>query len=938
MKRMLSPRRLLAGTAFVALASSGMLAAGIAAAQETGGVEEIVVTGSRIARDNATAPTPLQVVGEEALQARGTTNAADYLNQLPSLGVPTVSQTNSNFTTTAAGLNLINLRNLGTERTLVLVNGRRHVGGTGGSNAVDINSIPTDLVERIEIVTGGASAVYGSEAVAGVVNFILKDDFEGAEVNAQYGITGEGDGENAHASASVGANVADGRGNVALNIVYDKTKPIWSRNRELSAVDTTMSGTGAIRRPAFSAYGAGGQFYVGDFALNPDGTPFRSVVNGYNRNQDRLIQVPTERYLLSTMAHYDVTESLRWFFEGSYARTEARSNAEPIAFGDNTTLGVAPDAPILNIPVTNPFIPQALRSRLPADQEEIFFSRRFVELGDRVSDVTRQTFRFTTGFDGAIGETGFDWNAYYGLGRVTEDQESGGVFNVQRMQEALDAIPGPNGTAVCRDATARALGCVPINLFGAGAATGAGLDYVRASSTYDATVEQQTAGFSVTGKPFALPAGDLGVAAGVEWRKESSDTNFDPLTLAGLSSGNQAAATRGGYDVWEGFAEINVPILSGLPFVEYLGVNGAARYSDYSTVGGIWSYEAAAEYQPITDVRFRGSISRAVRAPNIAELYDPAQQTFESVNDPCAGVSATAQDPVSVNCRNTPGIREALARGGFNPTEADLASIPGFNSGNPELDAEKADTFTVGAVFTPTFVSGLTVSADFWNIKIKDAIQGIARQTAVNQCVAQQPYPGNIFCSTIRRDPATGLITGLDLKQQNVATQKARGVDLQLDYTANLTDFGVPGEWGSLNFNLVGTYLDKNASTAYAGAEPIEFAGSVGYSRYKANLRTTWDNGPLSLTYNVRYLSPANIDNESEFTNNRIPTLFYQDVQVRYDVTEGASVYAGVNNLMDRKPPLISSPFPVAITGTETAADVYDPVGRFFYAGIRAKF
>ncbi|QJE74049.1 TonB-dependent receptor [Aerophototrophica crusticola] len=933
---------LLAGAALVSLALPA------AAQTQDTALEEIVVTGSRIARTNLTAPTPVTVVSEEALQARGTTNAAEFLNQIPSVGVPAVSNTNSNFTTTAAGLNLINLRNLGTERTLVLVNGRRHVGGTGGSNAVDINSIPTELLERVEVVTGGASAVYGSEAVAGVVNFILKDDFEGAAAGAQYGITDEGDGENTHAYATIGANMADGKGNVALNVVYDKTKAIYSRDREFSSVDLSRNAVnGRISRPAYSFFGPGGLYYYnlpddsGDTTdlLNPDGTPFVRNANGYNRNQDRLIQVPTERYLLSSLARYDLTDNVRWFFEGTYARTEANSQSEAIAFGDNQQVGIGPDAPFLSIPVTNPFIPAALLAGRPAGVDQLQFERRFNELGLRESDVTRQTFRFATGFEGdLIPDTSWKYNVYYAYGKVTEAQTSTGVFNSQRMAQALDAIPGPNGTVVCRDPGARALGCVPINLFGAGAATGAGLDYVRASSTYDADVKQQVGSLTITGDVIDLPAGALGVAFGGEWRKETSSTEFDPLTLSGLSSGNQAANTTGSYDVWEGFAEVNVPLLADMPFVDYLGIDGAVRYSDYSTVGKLWSYKGGAEYAPVEDVRIRATYARAVRAPNISELFDAPQQTFSSVNDPCADGARDENATRAANCAATPGIREAIARGGFQPADKDLLSIPGFNSGNPDLDAEKADTWTVGAVFTPTFAPGLSVTVDYWDIKIKDAIQGIARQTAVNQCVDQTPYPGNVFCSQVQRDPVTGLITGLDLTQQNVATQKARGVDVQLDYTVDLADYTEALGDSRVNFNFIGTYLDKNASTAFKGAEAIDFAGEVGYSRYRFNLRTTYEQGPFAFNWTVRYFSGANIDNTSEFEDNRLPQLAYHDVQARYTVADKYQLYFGVNNLLDRNPPVIGTPFPANITGTETAADVYDPIGRFFYAGVRATF
>ncbi|WP_114392521.1 TonB-dependent receptor domain-containing protein [Oleisolibacter albus] len=931
---------LLAGAALVSLALP-------AVAQAQDALEEIVVTGSRIARPNLTAPSPVTVVDSEALLSRGTTNPADYLNQLPSLGVPSVSSTNSNFTTTAAGLNLINLRNLGTERTLVLVNGRRHVGGTGGSNAVDINSIPSDLIERIDVVTGGASAVYGSEAVAGVVNFVLKDNFEGVKAGVQYGVTDEGDGQNVHAYSLIGANMANGRGNVALNVGYDKTDSIKSKDRSFSSVDTTRGATGKLTRPAYSYYGKDGLFYynipgstTGETTdlYNPDGTLFNRTANGYNRDQDRLIQVPTERYLVSTNAHYDLTDNVRWFFEGTYARTEGDSQQEPITVGDQTQVGFGPSAPYLSVPRTNPFIPQAIKDLAPDANEPVQFERRFSELGLRRSDFTRQTFRFATGFEGdLIPDTSWKYNTYYSYGKVTEAQTSTGVYNTQRMAQALDATT-INGQIVCADAAARAMGCAPINLFGAGKVSQAALDYVRASSNYDADIKQQVGSLSFTGDVVELPAGPVGVAFGGEWRKEASSTEFDPLTLSGLSSGNQAANTKGSYRVWEGFGEVNVPLLADMQFVKYLGVDAAVRYSDYSTVGSLWSYKGGAEYAPIDDVRFRATYARAVRAPNISELFDPAQQTFSSVSDPCADDTRNANATRAANCAATPGVREAIAAGGFKPGDKDLISIPGFNSGNPNLDAEKADTWTIGAVFTPTFVHGLAVTVDYWDIKIKDAIQGIDRQTAVEQCVDQAQGANNLFCSLVQRDPVTGLITGLDARQMNVATQKAAGIDVQVDYTLELGDFSPTLDDSTLHFNLVGTYLDKNTSTAFAGATPIDDAGQVGYSRYKANLRTTYNQGPLSASWLVRYIGAANMDNTKEFKDNRIPAIAYHDVQVSYTLAEKYQLYVGVNNLLDRNPPIIGGTYAVNVTGTETAADVYDVTGRFFYTGIRASF
>ncbi|MFM2044870.1 MAG: hypothetical protein RLY86_3446 [Pseudomonadota bacterium] len=928
--------RCLIGAAAVALAAP-LAAQAQQATTETQQLEEIVVTGSRIQRPNLTAPTPVQVINEELIQLKGTTNAADLINELPAAGVPGVSATNSNFFVSATGLNLVDLRNLGTDRTLVLVNGRRHVGGQEGSTSVDLNSIPADFIERVEVVTGGASAVYGSEAIAGVVNIILKRNFEGVTVAGQAGITGEGDGENYNLSSTIGANFEGDRGNVILNVTYDKTEEVASADRDISATDAFYDPATFVNRNALSSFGSAGRFILGGSSYNPDGTLFNTAQNGYNRNQDRLITVPIERNLLSGIVNYEVFEGIDFFVEGTYARTETRSQSEPIAFGNNTAVGTAVDAPVLSIPTTNPFIPAALRALIPAGTTEFSFARRFDELGLRRADITRQTYRIATGLEGEL-ENGWNWEAYYQYGTVTQDQVSTGVFNTARMQEALNAEVGPGGAVQCASPLARAQGCVPINIFGAGAAAQDALSYITANSTFDSTVRQNTAGAFLSGDVFELPAGAVGFAAGAEYRKEESEFRPDALSIAGISSGNASAPSQGDYDVWEVYGETSVPILAGLDFVDYLGVDAAVRYADYSTVGSVWSYKAGAEYAPVSDLRLRATYARAVRAPNIGELFQPAQQTFSSVTDPCADDRrVTADATTQANCLATPGVGDAIRAGGFQPTQLDLSSIPGFNAGNLNLQEEKADTLTVGAVWTPSFLDGFALTIDYWDIEINDAIQGFDRQTAVDQCVGQSQYPNNPFCALITRNPTTGLITGLDLRVDNVAVQTASGIDLEANYDLELADL-VGSDYGSLTFNLIGTYLIENENVPFSGAEAVENKSQVGYSEFKWNLRTTWNQGPLTFTWLLRYIGEAQIDPNDEFEGNDIPALVYNDIQLRYAITDAYQVFAGVDNVLDRKPPIIPAPFGVNITGTETAADVYDPVGRFFYAGFRAQF
>ena len=920
-------------------------------AAEDAEIEQMVVTGSRVARSGLTTPTPVTVIDSEELALQGALNLENILNELPAFG-PGISSTNSNFFVSASGLSLVDLRNIGTDRTLLLVNGRRHVGGFQGTTAVDLNSIATPLIDRVDVVTGGASAVYGSEAIAGVVNIILKDDFEGVDLRVQGGITDEGDGGEFQLSGTIGGNFADGRGNAVLSMTYVNADPVRSVDRPLSSIDRFRSTTGGEIAPAFSSFIPSGRFDVegnsqstgAEFTFDENGNlvTVGDVANfGFNRNAFRLIRVPSERFLLSGKADYEIFDGINVFLEGTYAGTNAFTESEPIAFGSNTTVGVSADAPLLQIPTDNPFVPTPIFDAATANGEEtIFFSRRGVEFGPRTASIERQTFRVATGVEWEINDR-WSSEAYYQYGRVTSAQFNGGVFNVERMQQALnvEADPDNPGGFRCDDPLARAQGCVPINLFGAGSITPEALAYVETISTFDSTVEQQVASASVAGEVLDLPAGPLGVAGGVEYREEKSQFIPDPLSIAGISSGNQSAEVRGSYDVIEAFAEVVVPLISEAPFAEYLGVEAAVRVADYSTVGTTTAYKFGGEYSPVSDIRFRAVWARAIRAPNIGELFQPPSQTFVSVTDPCAAsVIPTAPDPAlrQANCFAIPGIDAS-----FEPDQADLQSISGFNSGNPDLDEERADTLTIGAVITPRWISGLSLTMDYFNIEIDDAIQGFTRQTTVNQCVDQPDFPDNVFCNLITRDPVDGTIQGIDNRQENVATQIAEGIDFEFNYLFDLETAGL-SDWGSVSFNWRGTYLIENSNIPFAGAIKDRDEGEVSDAEFRWNLRTTWERGPLQVSWLFRYIGETVISNEVDVFEGTIGRETYSDFTVRYLFDVGGvsmDAFAGVENAFDNVPPFIGSPFnAINVTGTETASDVFDAIGRRFFFGVNARF
>ncbi|MGE4430550.1 MAG: TonB-dependent receptor plug domain-containing protein [Sphingobium sp.] len=944
------------GVAPVILAAA-MLSPSIAIAQDepqgaddVGAEQIIVVTGSRIARPELESSTPIQVLNSESLLNQGQQNVSDILNELPSVGTPGISRTNSNFATSGNGISTVNLRNLGDQRTLVLMNGRRVVGGLGGTSIVDINNIPTDLLERVEIITGGASAVYGSEAVAGVVNFVLKDNFEGLRLRAQNGITDKGDNNKYILSGTFGANFADNRGNIAVNVQYDEDKGLLSRKRKISANDN----------PIRSAYAAQGVFYPNDddvftYDLNNNLIDtYDQATQGYNRNADRYISVPLKRLLVTSLGHYDVTEGITAFYELSYSRMKSRSALEPYAF-DNSDAEL-PDGTILEgLDPGNPLVPGEIAG---VASGPIQFLKRSNGIFDRSNRVTRTFYRAVGGLRGQLAGN-WNWDVYFNYSQSKENTSSETALR-DRLYYALDAVAGPDG-AMCRDAAARAAGCVPLNLFGYNASDAAQNDYVTNGgqmSTYQAKIQQSVIGANINGTAFTLPAGDVKIAAGVERRMEKSSEIYDRETQLGNTLSNALSNTYGRYTVFEAYGEAVVPLIADKPFVEYLGIEGAARYSDYSTLGTLWSYKVGADWAPSSDIRFRGVYSRAVRAPNISELYSGANQTYPSgLVDPCDGVTATSTGTYDNYCRSVPGILEAIAGspdGVFQSTLADIQHYEGEDRSNPDLQEEKATTYTFGVVLTPQAVRNLSITVDYFDIRVKGAINQFPRQSIIDQCAASNGT--DALCDLLVREPlgtprpnTAGSIYQINTFPVNAGSIKTRGIDVAVNYRTSLDSVGASGNLGiALNY----TYLDKLTLEPFPGTPVIDNRGELSGDgrlgagfKHRGNVSLTYDVNNFTFFWRLNYLSKIKDTKDQSASNlpadvNSIGSYIYNDAQIRFAAgpEKQYEFYFGVDNIFNKKPPVLGQLAASQITGTETAADTYDPIGRAFYAGITAKF
>lgn len=928
-------------------------------------VEKISVTGTRIKSAELSSVSPLQVLDASDIDASGITNIQELLLENPTFGSPAISRTNSNFNTSSSGIATIDLRNLGVARTLLLVNGRRSVAGLPGSSAVDLNSIPAQFIERVEILTGGASSVYGSDAVAGVVNLVLKNSYEGLDFEAQYGESAKGDNTQTQFSLTTGTGTSDGKGNIMFHLGYTDQGSVYSRDRDRSDTDifSEFRFTGdpadafTPREPFFSSYPPQGRFDAGGtrytftsnnvlqegFSTNGNGT---IGPDGFNRSAFRTIAIPTERYLFASKGNYELNDDHNFFFEGTYALTTTVSELEPFPFASNNIYadGVVPlqfrvkDADGADVILTNPFVPAEILANASTNEYGLkqldFFAKRLIDVGNRGATAERDTFRLVVGVEGTVFDDYF-YEAYYVYGKTKGSQISGGLVNVQNFRYALESAvdvldldgDGLTNDYVCVDATARSFGCVPVNIYGFNSITEEAANYVSAPATLTTAITQEVIGGSISGDAFELPAGPLSFAAGFEHRKETSSSEFDALQQAGLNGGNAIPATYGNFDVTEFYVEANVPV------IENVNIRGAVRTSDYSTVGNTLSWNVGFEWSITDELRFRYIEAQSTRAPNVNELFTPPSQTFPTgLNDPCVANA-------SARCLADVGVAANIAANGtFTLNQADIQGISGFTRGNPEVFEEKGRSTTVGLVWTPEDqLEGLGVTIDYFDIEIEDAIVSTPRQFILDQC-----YSGGdeSFCSFVTRRPAAvgsnsaGSIEFIDSAVSNSGGIAAEGVDLTVSYKTTL------GE-GELYSRLAFTHVLDGFSVPLPGADPDPFVGEIGSSENRANLNVSYTIDAWSVNLGVVYIGGANEDDQFLAGFGLDPGAISVGAetivngQVNYSISEDISVYAGVNNLLDNEPPPIISGLASGTTGVETNGGTYDAIGQRFYLGVR---
>jgi outer membrane receptor protein involved in Fe transport len=975
--------RLLASSMICGAALTGLVATAAQAETESQ-VSELIVTGTRLPRPNLEQPTPVAVLTPQLIRNAGPQNLGDIIARLPEVGsVGTVrANSNNDGSKTGPGVSAIDLRGLGLSRTLVLVDGQRHVAGDIIANAVDVNSIPKALVERVEVITGGASAIYGSDAVTGVVNIITKTRFEGLQIDAQTGGYDNGFGAKSNLAITGGKTFFDGRLNLALS-------GFWSKEDGVEATDlpgaqnyrtiVNPADTGGAVDPTFRSSGApipnngvpdrlwvpnvGSELttrtgvLINAFGLAATSfdaaghvvpTPARSGYNSFAYGQlpahceacffpDDFTQVssPLLTKGADLKANMDFSGSLHGFLDAKFVQNDVQNAVEPSILSPLNPGG------LFFLHPDNAFLTPQIKAAL--DPSGLYVFSRLLNDG-REQDIRRKTYRIVAGlsgdFDARFAQV--NWNGALNYGETDTRSVWNGVRILDNFAAALDSVIDPaTGQPVCRS---KAPGCVPYNPFGL-LNSPAAMAYSFGSFATKDRLTQQVANLNAnfdTGRFFELQGGPIGVAAGAEYRMERAQERNDPMLLAGATE-FAAADSSGGFNVVEGYLELNAPVLRRAgPGLDELSFDVAYRGAHYSTVGGVGAYKISGVYGPASWVKFRGTYSRAIRAPNITEAFQPVGPTFFSgIKDPCSVENINSNVNYAKNC-----AAAGLPAGFVAMTNA---SISGTNSGNSALQPETSLSYTGGVVLQPPMAPGLAITLDYYSIKIKNAIAQVQAQDVVNNCYGSSAGLDPTYCGLFTRDATLSNIDFIHTTFVNASKLYTNGLELQVSYATDVAP--LTRRWrytraldGRLSFNLTADYvmhlrnypfqfdpsqvnvLEGTATTAFGNNPQVKGIASLDYRQ-----------GPVEVDWTTRYVGkqalfsrdPSAADGSESLNVPFTDARFYHDLTVSYRLggaMAGTELFAGANNIFDVQPPAI-----IIGSGRDMAFDL----GRFLFVGAR---
>ncbi|MEX6634548.1 TonB-dependent receptor plug domain-containing protein [Hyphococcus lacteus] len=941
----------------------GTLLGGVAALFSAGGVfaqdpanqdsatdntDRVVVTGSRVARSGFDTPTPTTVISSDQIMQTGLVDTGSIIMQNPQISVG-LGSSNDTFNRDI-GSSFINLRGLGENRTLVLVDGRRRVSGSREGSQVDLSSIPPGMIESIEIITGGASAVYGADAVSGVVNVKLKKDFEGLEATVRGGISQEGDAETYSAYLNGGGQFAGGRGYASFGISAQESKVLKYTDRDYASGDGAVTfvnnpaNTGpddgipdrliisdphsvSISYEPTFVIGGDRYFYDGGVVAldNPDcyGNSCSGGPYGYN-NKERNLRTPRTVFSAISNVSYEVAPSVRIVAGVDFSFAETQTNGQ--SFFDS---GIVLDR-------DNPTIPAEVLALMGGAPTLTIGTQQEDRLGNKQYDNSRYTFTTNVGFEGEIADR-FNWEAFYQYGRRTQNYSIAGTRIESRYFQALDAVSDGMGGAMCADPAAVAAGCVPLDFFTGGMIPEADQAYYSYTLSRKVDNEQAVAGFQITGPLLELPAGPLSVALGAEYRQDKLSALDDGLAARGelYRTDNGAQPVKASTDVKEAFIEAVAPILEGAFLAESLEIEGAMRFSDYSSIGSTLAWKLGGAWAPSEDVRIRVTRSKSVRAPNIIELFGPESRgTLNIDNDPCDASQINLVPNREANCRAF-GVPV-----GWTDPAATLA-LQTVIGGNESLTEETSNSWTIGGVITPRFVPGLRLSADYWTIEIEDAIQTLDGNKIVENCV-DSPSIDNVFCDLVTRGNFPGLadpsvVSQIDLRQVNIGRLSAKGIDFSAAYGLELEDV-VGSLSGGLNFNLSLVYLMELEELVDV-TDPTSLLiedGEYDDPTWRGRFSASYNINDLTVVWNMRYVGSAEIDVQRtrEYNVEGVPSRLYHDLFIGYELpNQGLTLQVGINNLLNTNPPRLPGIYAGTFDGSH-----YENVGRNFFLGVTKSF
>jgi iron complex outermembrane recepter protein len=961
-----------------ATAGIASLASLPALSQEGALIEEVVVTGSRIQRANLVTSSPVTQLDTEQLSLSGVIRVEDVLGSMPQVYL----DQSSGQSIEAEGTATLQLRNLGVSRTLVLVNGKRLPINSPSSDesGPDLNLIPMQLVERVEILTGGASSTYGSDAVAGVVNFIMKNDFEGVLLDVQmsgYRHDNDGnrqadstvsrgfsvptgtatDGDMTDATLIIGGNLADGRGNITAYATYRDIDPVTQGDRDYSACANSVTASGALRCGGSATNGAGSFYFSNDGYNAPyfvDGTDLSPGFGTlHNFAVPSYYQRPDERYTLGAFANYELNDRAELYSELMFMdnRTVAQFAESGIFFQTNS-----------DINCNNPFLSAQQQATIgctaPTDVVQSIFGRRNVEGGPRQGDYRHTTFRGVLGVRGDINDS-WRYDVSYQYAEVDMANRNLNYVDVARVEQALLVLPDAAGNPVCvRDHTLPATGanviegCVPYNIFQSGGVTPEQTEWFAQQYTENGTTDQEVFTAYVQGSlgeyGVQLPWAENGVEVvfGYEQREENLGYFPSDNAVRGEVGGLGAALTpvEGGYDVKEFFVEASIPLIEGRTMAEEVLLDLGYRYSDYDPSGEKTdTYKVAASWAFNQDVKLRASYQRAVRAANIVDQFQPQQGTLFAMNeDPCEklapGDATSIRGYTFEQCARS-GVSQAIWDNG-GPASSPASQYNALIGGSVELAPEKSDTYSAGIIFTPGGVlEGLAVSIDYYDIDVQDAITEIEPETTLLQCIETDQ-----FCDLVRRGTNDSLwlgqataTNGISALSQNIGFFRVKGVDVEVSYSFEV------GDLGAVTVSNVLGYIDSWEQEEYDGAGIVNCEGVYGGScgaptvETRNRFQAIWDT-PWNVTMSLAWRYIGGVD--QEFTN--LPPTYldaqnYFDLAGSWQATEWLNVRAGVNNLLDKEPPFV----PQGITAREngnTYPSAYDALGQYWFLAGSVKF